>query len=373
MSVLSERVKISLYRWFFTNLAGLTLGDWLLLLAENRFRVSPRFWPRAAFVTFCSVGNSLQRLFESGVYSRKLDMTHVPSPLFILGHWRSGTTHLHKLLSLDDRFVTPSMVEVLFPHSILTGGPMGMFMNWFLPSHRIVDQVKLGVNEPFEDEFALALMTRRSPYFGWTFPHREDFYDTHLTLNDPSESARWKSAFHLLARKLALKHGKPTIFKSPPHLGRVRHLIEVFPDARFIHIHRDPLEIFSSTCRLIEKGVDGLKLQIAPWDKTTDHVLSRYRVMYEQFFEDQHLIPRGHLVEVKYADLVAHPLDTMSRVYGQLSLGGFEAYQPRLFKHMHAEKRYTSNVHDELTSEIKQRIRNEWGAIAQRLGYDIEG
>lgn len=371
--MLSDRLRIFLYRWFFTNLAGLTLGDWLLLLANNQFRISPRFWPRATFVTLCSVGNSLQRLMENGFYARKLEAVHVPPPLFILGHWRSGTTHLHKLLSLDDRFVTPTMVEVLFPHSILSGGPMGMFMNWFLPSHRIVDQVKLGVNEPFEDEFALALMTRLSPYFGWTFPRREDFYDTHLTLNDSCESARWKSAFRLLARKLAKKHGKPAIFKSPPHLGRVRHLIELFPDARFIHIHRDPLEIFSSTCRLIEKGVDGLKLQNVPWNKTTDHVLSRYREMYAQFFEDQHLIPSGHLVEVKYSDLVTHPLDVMRRIYEDVSLGGFDAFHQRLAQHLDAEKTYSRNVHEDLPPDVKGRIKSEWSEIARRLGYDIDG
>ena len=370
--MIGDGLKIFLYRWFFTNLAGLTFGDWLSLLWENGFRVSPRFLPRAAFITLCSIGNSLQRQIENLLYRSKLRQVTIPPPIFILGHWRSGTTHLHKLLSLDERFVTPSMVEALFPHSILTGGPMGMFMNWFLPSHRLVDQVKLGVEEPFEDEFALALMTRVSPYYGWTFPRREDAYDAQLTLDDEAEADRWKQAFHVLAAKLALKHGRPAIFKSPPHLARVKRLLEVFPNARFIHIHRDPAQVFASTCRLIERGIDGLKLQVVPWDGTVDHVLSRYRRMYQRFIEDQHLIPDGHFVEVSYFDLVNEPTQTLERIYQGLSLGEFEQQRLRLETHLDQEKSYTRNTHGELSRETRQRIQKEWGELAGRWGYRID-
>src|SRR5215207_1921325 len=88
-------------------LAGITLGDWLSLLRDNRFRVSPRYLPRAAAITWSSVTNSLVRWLEERRHGAAIDAAEVPAPLFVLGHWRSGTTLLHDLLATDDRFACP--------------------------------------------------------------------------------------------------------------------------------------------------------------------------------------------------------------------------------------------------------------------------
>ena len=61
--------------------------------------------------------------------------TEMPDPVFILGHWRSGTTLLHGLMAQDDQFAYPRIYQVSNPHSFLqpadrtssgspaTGGP----------------------------------------------------------------------------------------------------------------------------------------------------------------------------------------------------------------------------------------------------------
>ena len=85
-------------------LAGVTFGDWVRLLRENRFAIDPPYWLRAQAITTQSLVNAPVRRHEERTYLPHLVAVDVPPPLFILGHWRSGTTHLHQLLAADRRF-----------------------------------------------------------------------------------------------------------------------------------------------------------------------------------------------------------------------------------------------------------------------------
>src|SRR5690242_19505125 len=98
---------------------GVTLGDWARLLWDNGFRVPPRYWPKAALTTLQGLANTPLRWLEAAVYGRRLARQDFPPPLFVLGHWRSGTTHLQNLLAQDDRFVTPTFSQASGPHDFL--------------------------------------------------------------------------------------------------------------------------------------------------------------------------------------------------------------------------------------------------------------
>src|SRR5580765_8583165 len=89
-------------------LAGITLGDWIRLLLDNRYSVDSPYLLRAASTSLCAVTNSAFRWYEERRYGRAWADVPVPPPVFVLGHWRSGTTHLHYLLGLDDRFACPT-------------------------------------------------------------------------------------------------------------------------------------------------------------------------------------------------------------------------------------------------------------------------
>src|SRR6266496_1181588 len=126
-------------------LSGITLSDWLRLLADNRFAVDWPYWLRAGAITWCSVQNSLFAWCERLRYDRSIRAVQPSPPLFILGIWRSGTTHLHNLLARDKRLASPSTFEVLYPHTFLTTA-------WFnkpllarvAPEHRPQDNVRMG-------------------------------------------------------------------------------------------------------------------------------------------------------------------------------------------------------------------------------------
>src|SRR4051812_43431575 len=89
-----------LSRHLFSPLQGMRFSTWWSFLRQNRFAVDFRYWPRAAFQTGNSLNNSLIATWENARWSKKLETVQVQPPLFILGHYRSGTTHLHNLLSM---------------------------------------------------------------------------------------------------------------------------------------------------------------------------------------------------------------------------------------------------------------------------------
>lgn len=112
--------------------AGITLGRWLRILRENRFAVDRPYWGRAAAITLGSIPNTPVAAWENCFYGQRVRNTRPAPPLFVLGIWRSGTTHLHNLLAQDDRFAYPNTYQTSFPHTFLTTEKIGAkFMGRF--------------------------------------------------------------------------------------------------------------------------------------------------------------------------------------------------------------------------------------------------
>src|SRR5262245_28668779 len=337
-------------------LLGISLGDLIGLLAQNRFQVPLRYWPKAAFAGWASLITSSFRRLEEAVYSRRLAKQPVPPPIFIIGHWRSGTTHLHNLLSVDPRFAYANFSQLSIPHSFLLGewllaAGSGMFLS---PDRMGIDKVALNTQVPWEEEFALCLMTFCSPYMSWVFPQRSDYYDRYLTFRGvpPAEVEIWKSAFVKLLQKFSLKYQRPMVLKSPPNTGRIRLILEMFPDARFIHIHRDPYVVYQSTRHLHQKCMEHYALQQP--DPTTQHrrVIRQYSEMVEAYFEERSLIPEGRFCELAFSNLEADPVCEVRRVYEKLGLPDFAVVEPALKKYVASLSGYKKNSHVELTSEV---------------------
>jgi hypothetical protein len=159
-------------------LAGITAGDWLALLRENGFAVDPPYWWRAAVITLGSLGNSLARRLEQAAFGRAVAATEVEPPVFVLGIWRSGTTHLQNLLAVDGRLATPNWYQVSFPHAfLLTEAMASRLGGYFVPQRRLQDNMRFGFSLPAEEEMALGVTTPLSPLLGWVFPRRAEHYD----------------------------------------------------------------------------------------------------------------------------------------------------------------------------------------------------
>jgi LPS sulfotransferase NodH len=367
-----KRLALSLMPGLAT---GVTFGDWVRLLWDNGFRVAPACWPRAANATARTLINTPLRWLESALYGRRIARQQVASPLFVLGHWRSGTTLLQNLLAADPRFASPSYFQVSRPHHfLLTERPkMWLARRGASPTTRVLDNVALHPEAPAEEEFALARTTFLSIALCWAFPRRADRYDRYLTFRGVPEHEvrRWQAAFGHLARKLTLRYGRPLIFKSPHNTARVRLLLEVFPGARFVHIRRDPYVVYQSTRRMNRIASEWFAFQTPDPGGMHERVLRRYREMYDAYLAEKSLIPAGRLAEVSYEELEADPLGQLERVYRELSLPDFEQVRPAVAAYVRSLEGYKKNQHPSLADEVRADIAREWRRFFDAWGYPV--
>ncbi len=164
---------------------------------------------------------------------------------------------------------------------------------------RPMDNIEISYRSPGEDEGALAVACFLSPEMSWSFPRREEYYDRYLTFRGvpQAEVETWKRTFMTFLKKLTWRYNRVLLLKSPTHTARVKMLLDMFPGARFIHVHRNPFAVYRSTRRLYDTTVRDSYLQRPPKDLESG-ILRRYTLMYDAFFQERTLIPPGHYHEV---------------------------------------------------------------------------
>lgn len=364
-------------RWSMDQLiTGVEAGQWLQILRRNQFRVDSTYAHRAAFISALSMGASALGGLESLVYARRLAETRVdPAPLFILGHWRSGTTHLHNMLGRAPGHTYPTVFQCIFPTSfLLTGAILPKLTAGLLSETRTYDNVRQGWHEAAEDEIALAKLTGLSPYLAFMFPDHAERYERFVDLRGcaPDEVAAWKAAFELFVKKIMLATGgSRVVVKSCTHTARIPVLLEMFPDARFVHIHRDPYEVFASTLHMRSHtdwenffhlpGRDVLELR-------REQTLRLGRRLFDRVLEDRALIPKDRLIELAYADLCGHELATVERVYDTFQFPGFDAARPVLASYVAGIEGYRRNRLS-LDARSRDEVYDHWRPMFEAYGY----
>ena len=333
----------------FEPLAGSTFTNLLRLLAQNKFRVGIIGIPRMLYSIVLSLLLSPLSFYERITSHKKIENTKIEKPpIFIIGHWRSGTTYLHNLMSQNLDFAYPTTFQTITP---------GLFLKFekqikpivasLLPPTRPQDSIVLGADLPQEEEYGIGNISPYSFYHGWCFPKNRDFYYTfvHLDSNGKNCIDEWKKTYLYYLKKVTLSHnGKQLVLKNPSNTSRVKLLLELFPDAKFIHIYRNPYYTYLSMKRNIEKEMTLYCLQ-KPADQEDFEMamIKMYNKMYEKYFEGKKQIPKGNLVEVRYEDLTKNPYEVIKNIYQELNLSGFEEYQDNLNSYI--ETQFKVNTH----------------------------
>ncbi len=370
---MTEKLKDFLARHIFHPLQGMTLGDWRALLRRHRFAIDLQHSPRALVQTAFSVSNSINARIERWRFGRRIEAAQVQAPMFILGHYRSGTTHLHNLLALDPQFAAPNLFQVFNPHTFLTtersAAPV---VDRLVARRRYQDEMAQGAGMPSEDEFALCTMTGLSPYMGWCFPGDGIAYDRYLTFRGVAdeEVARWKHAITTFLKKLTVRFGRPVVLKSPPHTARIRLLLSLFPDARFVNIHRNPYDVFRSERHTIRVVQPLLHFRKGPLQDGVDRIISVYTEMYDAYFEERELIQEGRLCDVGYEDLGREPVGVIGSIYESLGLSGFDDVRPKLESYLASIAGYRKNRHEELPEPLRRRIALDWSRSFDEWEYE---
>lgn len=364
-------------RWAPRIWLGCSVRAWYELLRRNRFAVGPQHLHTAVVDTVVSVINSCLAGIETAVYGRTIARARVsPDPLFIIGHWRSGTTLLHELLCLDERYAGPTVYECCAPHHFLLTESFLPRLLWFLmPDRRPVDQMEIDWTSVFEDEFALCLLGARSPYEMLAFPNSAL---SELNLLDPNnltaaESRRWRALLVRFLTKVALRDPeRRLVLKSPPHTCRIPLLLELFPRARFVHVVRNPYDVFPSTKHLWRTLRHSQGLQNPKTEISDETILATFLFMHTCVERDKALIPADQFHELRYEDLLRDPIAEMRSMYAHLRLGGFGDVTAAIETYFSARTTYTTNRYP-ISESQRDAVRRHWGGVIERYGYASSG
>lgn len=358
--------------WHLRFWDGMGTGTWLRVLARNRFAIDPSRIPMALIISGISTVNTVLWAAQQTMLQRRIDRTEIrQAPVFIVGHWRSGTTLLHEYLVLDPRHTYPTTYQCFAPnHFLLTDRFLPSLLKLLVPAHRPMDNMVAGMDRPQEDEFALCNMGLPSPYLKILFPRREPPYTEYLDFAGlaRAEVERWKAGFLRFLKTITYRTPKRIVLKSPPHTARIGVLRELFPDARFIHLVRDPYVVFPSTLNLWRRLSEVEGLQHPPEHGMEGPVFETFNRMYAAFDRDRPAIPPGHFTEVRYEDLVKNPLAELERIYREIDLGEFDALRPALEAYVSSQAEYKTNRF-QITPELRGEIDRHWGDFIRRYGY----
>ncbi len=354
---------------------GIGFVAWVRLLLRNRLAISPSRWHIVLIPTATSLQHSVLGILERLCFGFQIARARVhPAPIFILGHWRSGTTLLHELFACDRQLGCPSTYACFSPHHfLLTRRWAPRLLSWTLPSRRPMDNMAVGFERPQEDEFALCLLGQPSPLEHVAFPNRHGPGDIDLDVArlPPERQRSWQAVFHRFLQRLSVVHGEvPLVLKSPPHMMRIRLILELFPEARFIFISRDPYELFPSTLHLWRTMYAHHSLQRPTWAGLQERILTTYEIMHDRFEKDSALIAPQRLHRVRFEDLVEAPLSVMSTAYDKLGLGEFEQARANMENYLANVKDYQGN-RLRVTERERAIISDRWGRIFEAQGYRI--
>lgn len=355
------------------------LGHWLRLLSRNGFRIHPSRLPWACATTCAAPFNTALCGLQQLIYGRRIRRTDpVAPPIFILGHWRTGTTFLQELLSCAPGLTSPSNYQVYATnHFLLTESLVVRYLRFLLPARRPMDNVTLQWDSPQEDEWARITMGLPSPYLRIAFSAEDPPHNEYLDMDGLSAAdvEAWKSGFDWFLRAITLRTGQRVVFKSPHNTGRLQLLHQMYPDARFLHVTRHPFTFFPSTLRMHRAFDASQSLQSAPEaDGLERYVLKTGRRIFDAYLAQREGIPGNQIMDVRFEDLVTSPLDTMRAIYQRLDLGDVTPALAEFEKHVAPRKNYVRNRHH-LPAYWEGEIRREWAQYFESFGYacDEEG
>lgn len=249
-------------------------------------------------------------------------LLHEPtSPIVIAGLQRTGTTMLHRLLSADPRLRALSSYEVLDPVPPSERSKKLLGRDPRLLQAKLAERA-LAYLAP--DFFAIHPVEAESPeeevmLLDYTFLSTVP----EATLRVPGFS-RWLEdqdqgpAYRYLRRLLKLLawkgNGERWVLKTPHHLEWFDTLLDVFPDAKIVQTHRDPLQTTASFCSMVTHGRGVFSDEVDPLEVGRDWTDKVVR-MITRATEARERHDASHFIDVSYYDLMKDPLVQMERIY----------------------------------------------------------
>jgi hypothetical protein len=267
----------------------------------------------------------------------------ISRPIVICGLPRTGTTHLHNLMSADTNLRSLpywESLEPVPPQAVGAGGPdtrrarteqglgfLEMAMPYFKRMHEMtVDHV--------HEEIQLLAIDISTMLFETVAP-MPTWRDHYLARDQRPSYAYLKK---ILQAMQWLRGGTRWVLKSPQHLEQLPALHDTFPDATFVLTHRDPVSVTASMCTMLAYGARMSR------DRVDVAGISRYwadrlELMLRACVRDRDLLPADRSIDVRFDEFMADDVAMVERIYAlagqpmtdavRAAMAGFMAEHPR--------------------------------------------
>lgn len=330
------------------------------MLFRNGISLRPIYLARFTMLLFNSFISSILFLAEKKNFSKRIKETAITKPpVFIIGHWRTGSTLLHQFLSLDPQLTVPTMVQTTIPdHFLFSTKYYIPILKKALPETRPMDQVPLSPLQAQEDEFALLRMGCESPLEKLIFPSRGGYFLSGYKnyVGKGVKLDTWKKNLFTFYRKITLVENKRIVSKNPYHTMRMELLAEMFPGAKFIHITRDPLVVIPSTIRMWNIVAEQNKLKKG-W---TGPSISEAASVLKSYLDHVAICSEkldNPFVEIRFEELEENPLEILKKLYNELDMPWTVEFQTSLTPFIEASRGYEKNTYT-LGAEERVLIEN---------------
>jgi hypothetical protein len=349
---------------------------WLRLKKENKIAHSKKKMARK--ITLFVILSAPFRWLQSILIASRLKGISFKEnpPVFVIGHWRSGTTHLHYILSQDKSFVyLDSFQAFFFRVAFVSKGIMRPLLAKLMPSTRLQDNVKIDAHSPQEEEHPLTNLTEKSGMQMFFFPKNRSYFDKYNVFEGTTEKEikDWKKVYLKMLKQISLFQGKKKqlLLKNPHNTGRVKILLQLFPNAKFIFIHRNPYEVYSSTKYLYQKAVKTQFLQEFSEKEIEERIIYCYEKSMQKYLDDKHLIPEDSLYEISFNELETQPINSLEKMYSKLNISDFNKNKTLFKTYLETVKSYKKNQLVDIPSEVKNQINTRWKFAFENWKYEL--
>lgn len=314
------------------------------------------------------------RLLEYILYSKKIDQMPIKQdPIFIIGHWRSGTTHLHNVISQDKNLGYLTTLQAVFPtcSAWLSNNKLAKkLVAKLIPQKRMMDNMKMNLDYPQEEEFSVSCITTSSHHCNHFPKTIEKSFNKYVLFDtDEKEKKKWKESYLKVIKKASfLANGKQLVLKNPYNTARIKMLLELFPNAKFIYIYRNPYNIYLSALHDFIKEAEEMAWQDYSEKQFSDTCYKLYKKLLNAYWENQHLIPEGNLSEVSYEAFEANPLLEFERIYEELGMNKSAETMTNVKKYLDSISDYKKNKYSYNASTVKE-IGEKWRFAIKKMNY----
>jgi len=361
-----------------STLVGSTVKNYFKIL--NKGRIAPQYYLKILLTTLIILIATPFHFWEKIVFSRKLkNFEFKKPPIFILGHWRSGTTLLHNLLSKDPSAGYITTYQSLFPSNLASKWLFRTFMRFNMPDKRPSDGVKLNIDFPQEDEFAFSNLQWNGYYNFFYFPTRyKTFFEQalhHKNLTKKEVELWYKSYDMLLKKALIDTKGERLIVKNPVNTGRIDKVLKLYPDAKFLFIYRNPITVFFSTQRFFQQLNPTLWLHEVDNKFIDKMIFDVYNWLMDDYLEQKSLIPEGNLIEIRFEEFEQNPVKEMKNIYTHFLKEDFSMVKKCFSAYFKTQKSHKKNkylVEADTITEIRKHLEKYIEMYDYELPEDIQ-